>query len=149
MTPISKGEKMFTFRKIFIVLVGAGLLLAACSSKNSNEVKITLTEFGIKSSVTEFEAGVPYHFIVTNEGTVEHEIMIMAPFTEDQMGAAMDMEELDKTALAMIEADELAPGATAYLDYTFAASAPEGTLEFACHTPGHYEAGMNMPIIVK
>lgn len=140
---------MFTFRKISIVLTAAGLLLTACGGQKTNEVKITLTEFGIESSVTDFEVGVPYHFVVTNDGSVEHEIMVMAPLTQDQMGMAMDMSKLDEMALTMIDADQLAPGATASVDYTFTKAAPAGSLEFACHTPGHYEAGMMLPISVK
>ncbi|MBI2332661.1 MAG: hypothetical protein HYU84_10970 [Chloroflexi bacterium] len=140
------------YKKIFVVLVVAGLLLTACGGQGPSapvEVQITLTEFGIEPSLTEFETGVPYHFVVTNAGTVEHEIMIMPPLTEDEMGMAMDMGELDEMALAMIEASELPAGATASFDYTFTEAAPAGTLEFACHTPGHYEAGMKLPIVVK
>ncbi|MDP1713320.1 MAG: hypothetical protein Q8L41_01120 [Anaerolineales bacterium] len=140
---------MSKFRKYFVVLLTAGLLLTACGGQKTNDVKITLTEFGFESSITDFKAGVPYHFVVTNAGSVEHEIMIMAPLQESQMGMAMDMEALDETALAMIEADELTPGATASFDYTFTEPAPAGSLEFACHTPGHYEAGMMLPITVK
>lgn len=140
---------MFVFRKVLVVLVAVGLILTACGGQRATEVKITLTEFGVKSSMTEFQVGVPYHFVVTNEGAVEHEIMIMPPLTEDQMGMAMDMAALDEMALALIEEDELPSGATATMDFTFTESAPAGTLEFACHTPGHYEAGMKLPIIVK
>jgi uncharacterized cupredoxin-like copper-binding protein len=140
---------MFKFRKIFVVLIAIGLLLTACGGQEATEVKITLTEFGIESSVTDFKAGVPYHFVVTNEGTVNHEIMIMPPLMADQMGMAMDMGELDKTALAMISADELTSGATKSFDYTFTEPASAGILEFACHTPGHYEAGMKFPITVE
>jgi uncharacterized cupredoxin-like copper-binding protein len=148
------GEKeieMFAFRNVFFVLVVAGLLLTACGAQKQEptEVKITLTEFGIKSPMNEFQTGVLYHFVVTNEGTVEHEIMIMPPLMADQMGMAMDMGELDKTALVMIEASELPAGATASFDYTFTESASAGSLEFACHTPGHYEAGMKLSIAVK
>lgn len=140
---------MFKLYKLFITLVVAGLLLTACGGQGPVEVKITLTEFGIESSVTEFQTGVPYHFVVTNAGTVEHEIMIMPPLMADQMGMAMDMEALDKTALVMIEAADLPAGKTASFDYTFTETTPDGTLEFACHTPGHYEAGMKLPITVK
>lgn len=143
---------MFVLRKIFIVLVVAGLLLTACGGQAAGqpvEVQITLTEFGVVSSVTDFKTGVPYHFVVTNEGTVEHEIMIMPPLEKDAMGMAIDMGELDEMALAMIEASELPAGATASFDYTFTETAPSGTLEFACHTPGHYEAGMKLPLTVK
>lgn len=142
---------MFVFRKLFVVLSVTGLLLlTACGGQAASapvDVQITLTEFGIESSLTEFKTGVPYHFVVTNAGTVEHEIMIMPPLAEDEM--AMDMGELDAMALAMIEASELPTGATASFDYTFTEAASAGVLEFACHTPGHYEAGMKLPITVK
>lgn len=138
------------FWKKFVIPLVAGLLLTACGGQGGAvKVRVTLTEFGFESSLTEFEAGVPYQFVVTNAGAVNHEFMIMPPLAEDQMGMAMDMHELDKTALAMIEEDELPPGATATLEFTFTEAAPAGTLEFACHTPGHYEAGMKLPIIVR
>lgn len=140
------------YKKIFVVLALSGLLLTACGGQPASapvEVRITLTEFGVEPSLTEFKTGIPYHFVVTNAGTVEHEIMIMPPLTDDQMGMAMDMHELDELALAMIEASDLPAGTTAAFDYTFTETAPDGTLEFACHTPGHYEAGMRLPIVVK
>ncbi|MBV6396735.1 MAG: hypothetical protein HFACDABA_02335 [Anaerolineales bacterium] len=140
------------YRKIFIVLAAVSLLLTACGAQQSaetTEVKITLTEFGIQSSLTEFKVGVPYHFVVTNAGAVEHEFMVMPPLKEDQMGMGMDMHELDEQALAMVPASDLPAGATATFDYTFTEAAPAGTLEFACHTPGHYEANMKLPITVK
>ena len=140
---------MFGFKKALIVLVVAGLLLTGCGRAKATEVKITLKEFGIESSMTDFQTGIPYHFVVTNEGAAEHEIMIMPPVTTDSMGMAMNMEELDKMALAMINASDLPAGATASFDYTFTKSAPSGSLEFACHTPGHYEMGMKLPITVE
>lgn len=83
---------MFTFRKITVVMVAAVLLLTACggqSASDSGEVKITLTDFGIESSVTEFKAGVPYRFVVTNEGLVEHEFMLMPPFRSALLGTSL------------------------------------------------------------
>lgn len=143
---------MFAFRKVCFIMITVGLLLTACGAQGASqpsEVKITLTEFKIESSVTDFKAGVPYHFVVTNSGTVNHEIMIMPPLTADQMGMAMHMEELDEMALVMIAEDKLTPGKTASFDYTFTAPASAESLEFACHTPGHYEAGMKLPIVVE
>jgi len=143
---------MFSLKRISIVavLIVAGFLLTACGGQgSSNTVKITLTDFGIESSRTSFEVGVPYHFVVTNKGVVEHEIMLMAPMTEEQMSMNMDMEEMDAMALAHIEAEELQPDKTAEMDYTFTEPAPAGTLEFSCHIAGHYEAGMKLPITVK
>lgn len=143
---------MLVFRKVFVLLMVTGLLLTACSGQNAAapvEVQITLTEFGIESSLTDFEADVPYRFVVSNAGTVEHEFMIMPPLTDDEMGMGMDMGEMDQMALAMIAAKDLQPGGTATLEFSFTETASTGTLEFACHTPGHYEANMKLPITVK
>lgn len=141
---------MLINKKLVGILVVIVLLLTACGSKGkSTEVKITLTEFGIETSQTAFEVGVPYHFVVTNNGAVEHEMMVMPPLTEDQMGMGMSMNQMDDMALAMVEAADLQPGKTASFDYTFTEPAPAGTIEFACHTPGHYESGMKLPITVK
>jgi uncharacterized cupredoxin-like copper-binding protein len=139
---------MLTFKKVLPVLVLVGLL-TGCGTSKATEVKITLKEFGIESSMTDFQTGVPYHFVVTNEGAAEHELMLMPPLKADSMGMAMDMNDLDKQALGMIDASDLPSGATASFDYTFTTSAPAGSLEFACHTPVHYEMGMNLPILVK
>ena len=140
---------MFKFRKVLAVLFFAGLLLTACGGQQkTTEVQITMKEFGIESSMTEFQVGVPYHFVVTNAGTVNHEIMIMPPLAADQMSMGMDMGTMDQMALAMISADDLTPGTTKSFDLTFSDAASTGTLEFACHTPGHYEAKMKLPITV-
>ena len=143
---------MFRHVKILTILIVAGLLLAACGgqgTKDTVEVQVTLTEFGIKSSVTEFEVGVPYRFVVTNAGLVEHEFMIMPPLTQDQMGMHMDMANRDKMSLAMIEGADLQAGNSASFDLTFSEPVNTGALEFACHTPGHYEANMKLPIVVQ
>jgi len=64
--------------------------------------------------------------------------MIMEPMMAG--GMDMTMEEMDEMALAYVEEDELTPGATQTLDYTFTEPAPAGNLELSCHTEGHYEA---------
>jgi len=141
---------MLKLKKMSVILLVAVLSLSACSSGGgSNTVTIKLTDFGIESSLTAFKVGVPYHFVVTNEGKIEHEIMLMTPLTEDQMMMNMDMEAMDAMALAHVEADELQPGATAEFDFTFTDPAPSGSLEFSCHIAGHYEAGMKLAINVQ
>lgn len=130
-----------------LLALSISVISSACGPKPPQEVQITLTEFSIESSVTMFKVGQPYRFVVTNEGTTEHELMIMPPLTEGEMG--MEMHELDEMALAMIPEEDLPAGATATLDFTFEEAAPAGELEFACHVPGHYEAGMKLPIVVE
>jgi len=144
--------------KLFAFIASLGVfLLSACGSKQAGgqanpdgsvNVKVTLKDFSIESSVTEFKPGVQYHFTVTNEGKVPHEFMIM-PISEHMgMSGMSSMEEWDKMALMMIPVEQLPVGATATADYTFT-SVPEGNIELVCMTSGHFEAGMRMPITIK
>jgi uncharacterized cupredoxin-like copper-binding protein len=131
---------------IFITLLAA-LLLAACSSSGSggsNDVQLTLTEFKIEASNTTFTKGVTYHFTVTNKGSAPHEVWIMPP-----SNGPLTPDQVKKEALAGLGTSDLTPNATKTFDYTFKDAAPAGTLEFACHLPGHYEGGMHVPITVN
>ncbi len=135
-------------RTVFIVLAGslAGILLGACGgSSGPKTVNITATDFKYEVSQTTFKVGVPYHFVVKNEGSVPHEIMIMKPIDD----TGMDMATMDDMALAHIKSDDLQPGQTATMDYTFMQPASMGDLEFACHIKGHYQQGMHVPIEVQ
>jgi uncharacterized cupredoxin-like copper-binding protein len=122
-------------------------VISACAGKSTGPVNVdvALTDFGFESSLTSFQVGTPYHFVVTNKGNVPHEIMIMKPVE----AGMMDMEEMDAMSLAHIEGEDLPVGATATMDYTFTEPAQLGALEFACHIEGHYEQGMKLPIEVK
>lgn len=149
---------LVSLRKLTLVLtliVLASFALVACGGTSTGtnepvEVQVTLSDspsgaMSMESSQTTFSTGVPYHFVVTNTGSVEHEFMIMPPVEP----GTMSMTEMDKMALVVIEEDDLSPGATQSVDYTFTKPAPAGTLEFACHVTGHYEAGMKLPIVVE
>lgn len=76
-----------------------------------------------------------------------HEIFIM-PAANDSM-TPEQTQALKGSGLDSILADELPAGATKTMDYTFTKDYPAGTLEFACHLPGHYEGGMHLPITVQ
>ncbi len=135
------------------LMVLAVAVLAACSggggaggaaSGNATTVTVTLTDFKIDSSLTNFSVGVPYHFVVTNKGAVAHEFVIMPP----AQGVQGSETQLPSNALSGIMGKDLTPGSTKTLDYTFT-QAPAGGVEFACHLPGHYEAGMHLVVTVK
>jgi uncharacterized cupredoxin-like copper-binding protein len=70
-------------------------------------------------------------FVLPNVGqSVTHEF---------QLGPA-DRVALDQVdGQIVVEADQIEPGHIAYLTYTFGSVGPYA---FACHEPGHYEAGM-------
>ena len=129
------------------LLLVAVLGLAACGggAKQPVEVKVNLTEFKIEPSTTTFKVGTPYHFVVTNSGTVPHE-MDIATFDPTATAVAETSGESQETPpLTSIEQDQLGAGATATVDYTFTKA---GTYELACHLPGHYEGGMHVQITV-
>jgi hypothetical protein len=67
----------------------------------SVNVDIRLKDFSVELSVTEFKAGVPYHFTVTNEGQVAHEFMIL-PASGHMGRSGISMEEYDEIPLMII-----------------------------------------------
>lgn len=137
--------------RLFFILSTLPLLLvlAACgqgsTTNTTTTVQVTETEYQIASSQTLFSPGTTYRFIVTNKGLVAHEFMIM-PKSEGSM-KGMPMSHMDTLALASIE--NLNPGETKTLDYTFPSSAVNSHPELACYLPGHYEVGMKQEVMVK
>jgi uncharacterized cupredoxin-like copper-binding protein len=138
--------KILNWKPKITSIVIFALVLTACSSSGSKTVtvNITLNEFTIESSTTTFTQGTVYHFVVTNKGTVNHEIRIMPPETTN-----MTDQEIEEATLASLSGNDLPPGATKSFDYTFTKAYPAGTLEFACHLTDHYESGMHVPIVVN
>lgn len=145
--------------------------LAACGSSNNNSstgstvsnstiisatntpsaikrqiVQVTLVDYKILPAISTFQVGVPYQFVVTNKGKVDHMFMIAPPMSDNMM-----MSNMYGSALAYII--DVAPGQTLTLNYTF--TKPSSHLEFASHFSGHgfsgsqYDLGMHTPIIVK
>ena len=136
-----------TTKYLLCAIIALGMTgCSALTAQNAPvNVQVALKDFQISSSMTTFSQGVPYHFTITNNGTVAHEFMIMPPM----MSMGMSMEDMDKTAVAMVSEEKLPPGATQTLDVTFKEDEPQGKMEFACHVEGHYEAGMKLPIVVQ
>lgn len=147
--------------KIVLLTVAALIaLVAACgpgvtpspstpggSTQTPTEVKITMTEFKFEPSMTGFKVGVPYRFVVTNRGTINHDFSISPPVMQHG-GMTMSSEGVHESALAVIDAKDMPPGATKSVNVTFDKPMSSSEIEFACHTPGHYEAGMKVAITV-
>jgi uncharacterized cupredoxin-like copper-binding protein len=110
----------------------------------SKPVQVTISKHEITSSVTTFSPGTPYHFVVTNTGPDAYIFMLM-PMRTNMAGLSID--DMHKIALHTIDA--VAPGETKAFDYTFASSMKGPGVEFACHLPGHYTAGLKFPITVS
>ena len=81
--------------------------------------------------------GETIRFVLTNIGKAVHEF---------QVGPA-DMVAADQVdGVLNVEKDELEGGHTYAIDYTFSG---DGPYAYACHEPGHYEAGMKGVIVLS
>lgn len=118
------------------LLAVLSMLLAACTgSQPPQEVQVALSEFKVDSALTTFSRGTAYRFVVKNTGAIVHEFMVMPRGLTGH-----------SQAVAYIEAKYLPAGASKPLDFTFRVG---GDYEFTCRLPGHYEAEMFLPIVVK
>jgi uncharacterized cupredoxin-like copper-binding protein len=108
------------------------------------QVDVTLADNTIDSSLTTFQVGVPYTFVVTNAGRRGHNFNISTPVSE--VGS---LEAALQTALLAVPQAQLGPGASVTVEYTFPDSAAGQNLEFSCLIRMHYQMGMLLPITVS
>ncbi len=107
------------------------------------KVEVTLAEFKITSSITNFKVGIPYYFVVTNKGHSLHEFFIMP----DKPNGSNYLVNGEYKGSA-VQGQEIEPGTTLRVNYVFKTSNTTH-YEIACLMRGHYAAGMSRPIIVK
>ncbi|MDH5606638.1 MAG: cupredoxin domain-containing protein [Anaerolineae bacterium] len=107
--------------KLFLFTALAAILLSGCSPV-SNQVQVTLTEWGINLDISEVPAG-EVIFTVSNQGLLEHNFLIEG--TEIQL----DLIPVNSQAAITVN---LEPGRYMIL----------------CSLPGHEEAGMRTEFTV-
>jgi uncharacterized cupredoxin-like copper-binding protein len=107
---------------------------------------IKLSAMDIKFMPTEvaIQKGETVKFEIVNDGNLAHEFVL---------GDAAEQAEHDKEMAAMpgmkmdhVNGVSVEPGKTASLVWTFTKA---GSLQYACHVPGHYAAGMVGQLTVK
>ena len=113
------------------------------ASGGGTEVDITLADNTIQSSLTTFKAGVPYRFVIINNGNHLHNFNITTPV--DKAGS---QDAALASALLAVTQDKLPIGGGTTVTYTFPASAVGKDLEFSCLIRRHYEDGMRLAITV-
>jgi uncharacterized cupredoxin-like copper-binding protein len=132
--------------KRLAAVVFVALVAAACGARPqaAQTIPIRLTEFAIESPITVFEAGVPYRFVITNAGALDHEFVVSPGEMEGHDHMDEGAHEMSG-AMLHVASSELTPGAIVTVEFTF--SQPAQML-FGCYLPGHYEAGMFAPVTV-
>ena len=152
---------------IALIAVGviASAVLAACSNggdggdadggsgSNGGETRTveiqTLDALSFDPSEVRAEVGETVRFVISNQGTVEHEFLIGDAATQEEhetemsAGAASPMDHGESAETPLVR---VAPGETKELTWTFEEA---GTLQYGCHVPGHYAGGMIGSIIVS
>src|SRR5688572_29684479 len=113
------------------------------ASGTGTQVDITLADNTIESSLTTFQVGVPYTFVITNTGRHGHNFNISTPV--DLVGS---LDAAFSSALLVVPQSQLGAGASVTVEYTFPASAAGQPLEFSCLIRMHYQDGMLLGITV-
>jgi uncharacterized cupredoxin-like copper-binding protein len=114
----------------YVQLVGPGAP-AIGTKDNPRVVHLDMTDaLKFDPSTVQVATGESVRFVLTNSGTAVHEF---------QVGPADKVAADDVDGVIVVEKDELDAGSTRAVDYTFVTT---GAFAFACHEPGHYEAGM-------
>lgn len=146
------------------VLFAAGAAFAAGSGQHSHgdmpagkpgdpgqvdrtiEIRMVETDggMGYEPAALEVKKGETIRLDVLNDGALEHEIVLGTE--ESNLAHQAEMAEMADMAHDDPNALRLEPGARGELIWTFT---QDGTFQFACLIPGHYEAGMHGPITVK
>jgi uncharacterized cupredoxin-like copper-binding protein len=116
----------------------------AATKPIEQKIAVTMTDMKYSVKSIQVKKGATVTFTFVNKGKAVHEAIVgshAAQVAHDKEMAAMG---------GMVMADEpdaiaVKPGVTKKLTYTFAKA---GRYEIGCHTPGHYNAGMKIDIVV-
>lgn len=130
------------FRKTFIPLFAVALIfiLAACGS-STKSISVKTTDFKFDPTSWTVSAGDEVELTLANNGTVEHEWVLLKKGTS--VTVPFDADDEDKVFWEM----EAEPGETR--TETFTAPNEPGTYTIVCGIAGHLEQGMEGTLTVE
>lgn len=109
------------------------LALAGCGPRTA-DIETTMTDFKFEPDSWSVPAGATVNLTLTNNGTQEHEWVLMKLDTE--VSIPFDANDEDN----VFWEGEVEPGSTG--TFTFTAPDEPGEYQIACGTPAHAEQGM-------
>jgi hypothetical protein len=107
------------------------------------DIIVILADSKITSTVKTFKPGVPYRFLVWNQGKKDHEFVILS--------TALGVASLTGTQLkqaALVYVADVAPNKSKIVDFMFPASAVGQSYQMASYLPNNYQAGLKLPITI-
>lgn len=120
----------------------------ASVSEAGRTIRITADEYRFEPETVSVERGQVVRFVVTNQGAQKHNFVIGTP--AEQKAHEQEMQRMAEQGGAMGHDDPNAvtvdPGETEELTWRFSNDA---TVRYACHLPGHYEAGMEGTVAIN
>ena len=130
-------------RKITLMMavVVSLLILSACGPKGPEKLSVTTSEFKFEPTTWAVSAGNEVELTLENNGTLDHEWVIIKKGME--VTIPFDDDDEDKVFWEM----EASPGETK--TETFTAPSEPGTYTIVCGTPAHLEQGMTGTLTVK
>ena len=150
--------------KIFPLLIAAlTVATTACASEpttaepgNGRTVDVVMTDMAYSPATIEVTEGETVTFTFRNDGTVRHEAAFGDHAAQlahhDEMAAAIDADH-DMDDMDMDDTEDhggmhvvtVEPGSSIEVTHTFERA---GDTMIGCHEPGHWEAGMQLDVIV-
>jgi uncharacterized cupredoxin-like copper-binding protein len=135
---------------IGVALVAAlSLVLMACSDSDdagSTSIDATMTDFLFSPDVWSVAAGEEITIDLTNDGSVEHEWVILQDGV--QIASEADLPETEEELLSdfVFWEDEVEPGDSKTLTFTAPAA---GTYQVICAIETHFDAGMEGELVAE
>jgi uncharacterized cupredoxin-like copper-binding protein len=115
-------------------------------SRVTRTVEVEASEMSFSPARLEIRLGETVKFVVRNVGKVNHEFVVGD--RDAQRAHAQMMEKMpDMKHHNDPNAVTIKPGKTRTLVWKFDRK-PASPLEFACHEPGHYGAGMKIDVVL-
>ncbi|MBW3658827.1 MAG: cupredoxin family protein [Actinobacteria bacterium] len=116
----------------------------ADASDADRTIEVEARDIAFDPTSIEVAAGETVTFVVTNAGETLHEFTLGDASAQEEHAEEMEGGHAGEARHGP-NSVTVEPGETAELTWRFEAA---GELEYACHVPGHYEAGMRGTITV-
>jgi uncharacterized cupredoxin-like copper-binding protein len=124
--------------------MGAGFGSRGEPGKADRVIRITAFDFGYQPDSVTVKRGETVKFVVTNESRLRHELVLgpkSVQMAHDKEMRNMSPAEMAKDMKSDTNGITVPPGQTRTITWTF--SSERKRIQFACHVPGHYQAGMH------